>query len=78
MKIISTRPCLRLRTNLEPRIAFWGPDLGYILVPVSGSIFGRGFGALCKVRFKCLCACDFPCQDAMAFEDVFGHGANLG
>ena len=23
MKIISTRPCLRLRTNLGPRIAFW-------------------------------------------------------
>ena len=34
--------------------------------------------SICKVRFKCLCACDFPCQDAMAFEDVFGHGANLG
>ena len=46
MKIISTRPCLRLRTNLEPRIAFWGPDLGHILVLVLGSIFGRGFGAL--------------------------------
>jgi hypothetical protein len=29
-------------------------------------------------RFKCLCACDFPCQDAMAYEDVFGHGASLG
>ena len=25
---------------------FWGPDLGYILVPVSGSIFGHGFGPL--------------------------------
>ena len=24
MKIISTRPCLCLRTNLEPRIPFWG------------------------------------------------------
>ena len=45
MKIISTGPCLRLRTNLEPRIAFWGPDLGYILVPVSGSIFGHCFGS---------------------------------
>ena len=45
MKIISTGPCLRLRTNLEPRIAFWGPDLGYILVPVSGSIFGHRFGS---------------------------------
>ena len=46
MKILSTRPCLRLRTNLEPRIAFWGPDLGHILVPVSGSIFGHRFGPL--------------------------------
>ena len=43
MKILSTRPCLRLRTNLEPRIA---PDLGYILVPVSGFIFGHRFGPL--------------------------------
>ena len=46
MKIISTRPCLRLRTNVGPRIAFWGPDLGHILVPVSGSIFGHRFGPL--------------------------------
>ena len=42
----SCRPCLHLRTNLGPRIAFWGPDLGHILVPVSGSIFGHRFGPL--------------------------------
>ena len=42
----SCRPCLRLSTNLGPRIAFWGPDLGHILVPVSGSIFGHRFGPL--------------------------------
>ena len=42
----SCRPCLHLRTNLGPRIAFWGPDLGHILVPVSGSIFGHRFGSL--------------------------------
>ena len=52
MKIISTRPCSRLRTNLGPRIAFWGPDLVHILVRVLGSIFGRGFGAL---DFVCNC-----------------------
>ena len=46
MKILSTRPCLHLRTNWKPRIAFLGPDLGYILVPVSGSIFGHRFGPL--------------------------------
>ena len=46
MKIISTRPCLRLRTNLGPRIAFWSLDLGHILVPVSGSIFEHRFGPL--------------------------------
>ena len=40
----SCRPCLRLSPNLGPRIAFWGPDLGHILVPVSGSIFGHRFG----------------------------------
>ena len=57
MKIISTRPCLRLRTNLEPRIAFWGPDLGHILVLVLGSIFGRGFGAL---DFVCNCRAPKP------------------
>ena len=45
MKIISTRPCLRLRTNFGPRIAFWGliwvifwslfwvPFLGVVLGP---------------------------------------------
>ena len=44
MKIISTRPCLHLRTNLGSRIAFWGPDLGHILVPVSGSILGHRLG----------------------------------
>ena len=32
-----------------------GPDLGHILVPVSGSIFGRGFGAL---DFVCNCSGD--------------------
>ena len=42
----SCRPCLHLRTNLGPRIAFWGPDLGHILAPVSGSIFGHRFGPL--------------------------------
>ena len=46
MKIISTRPCLRLRTNLGPRIAFWGPDLGPILVLVLGAIFGPRLGPL--------------------------------
>ena len=46
MKIISTRPCLHLRTNLGSRIAFWGPDLSHILVPVSGSILGHRFGPL--------------------------------
>ena len=46
MKIISTRPCLRLHTNLGPRIAFWGPDLGHILGLVLRSIFGPRFGAL--------------------------------
>ena len=46
MKIISTRPCLRVRTNLGPRIAFWGliwvqfwslfwvPFLGPVLGPL--------------------------------------------
>ena len=52
MKIIFTRPCLRLRTNLGPRIAFWVLILGHILVPVSGSIFGHRFGAL---DFVCNC-----------------------
>ena len=45
-------PCLRLRTNLGPRIAFWGPDLGPILVLVLGAIFGPRFGAL---DFVCNC-----------------------
>ena len=45
MKIISTRPCLHLRTNLGSRIAFWGPDLSHILVPVSGFHFGAPFWA---------------------------------
>ena len=44
MKIISTRPCLRLRTNLEPRIAFWG--LIWVIfwflfwVPFLGAVLG--------------------------------------
>ena len=34
------------------RITFWCPDLGYILISVSGSIFGPRFGAL---DFVCNC-----------------------
>ena len=50
--IISTRPCLRLRTNLGPRIAFWGLIWVIFWSLVLGSIFGRGFGAL---DFVCNC-----------------------
>ena len=46
MKIISTRPCLRLRTNLSAPDCILGPDLGPILVLVSGFIFGHRFGPL--------------------------------
>ena len=44
MKIISTRPCLRLRTNLEPWIPFWG--LIWVIfwslfrVPFLGAVLG--------------------------------------
>ena len=37
---MSTCLCSRLRTNLGPRNAFWGLDLGPILVLVLGPIFG--------------------------------------
>ena len=44
MKLISTRPCLRLRTNLGPRIAFWGliwAIFWFLLwVPFLGAVLG--------------------------------------
>ena len=40
---MSTRPCLRLGTNLAPRVAFWDRDLGPILGPVLDFIFVHHF-----------------------------------
>jgi hypothetical protein len=51
MKIMSARPCLRLGTNLAPRVAFWDPDLGPILGLVLGSFFGHRFESL-QVKTK--------------------------
>ena len=43
MKIISTRPCCRLRTNLEPRIAFLGSWFGLYFGPCFGFHFWAPF-----------------------------------
>ena len=51
MKMISTRPFLRVRKFGAPDCIL-GPDLGPILVLVLGSIFGPRFGAL---DFVCNC-----------------------